>query len=256
MKQLAAFTKKEIIEYIRTGKLWIMLVIFTMFGIMNPAIAKVTPWLYEMLSESMEEQGIIIANVEVNALTSWMQFYKNIFMALLVLSVMFCGILTAEYQKGTLINMLTKGLSRWKVIAAKSVSVIALWSVCYWLCYGITYGYNAYFWDNSIGSHIGLSAACIYLFGIWLISLIMLASSIVENSSAVLMIVGGVLIVAYLISLIPAAAEYSPIQLMSSGNIVSRGAKLSEFRWSAVITAGLSAVGFAGAVLTFNKKKL
>lgn len=256
MRQLTAFTKKEFVEFIRTGKLWIMLIIFFMFGIMNPAIAKLTPWLYEMMSESMQEQGIVIASVKVDALTSWMQFYKNIFMAVLVLAVMLSGILTIEYQKGTLINMLTKGLARWKVIAAKSIAAIAVWSVCYWLCFGVTYGYNAYFWNNKVASHVGTGAACIYLFGILVIVLLIFASAVLRSNFAVLLMTGGILMITYLAGLVPAIAEYNPIRLLSAGNMVYNGGKPEDFIWAAVVTAILCVAGFIGAVICFDKKRL
>lgn len=256
MKQLIAFTRKEFTELVRTGKFMIMLIVFVLFGIMNPAMAKMTPWLYDMLADTMAEQGVTIAQAEVTALTSWMQFYKNISMVLIVLVIMFCGILTSEYQKGTLINMLTKGLSRWKVIVAKSIGAISLWSLCYWLCFGITYAYNAYFWDNSIAFHLFPAAACIYLFGIWLISLIMISSSTFDVSFAVLLISVGVIAIVYLISVIPAISEYLPTQLLNSGNMLSGVTEPSDFMKAIFVTIGLSVIQFILAILQFNKKKI
>ena len=112
MTQLMAFTKKEWIEVFRTGKFMIITVMFLLFGVMNPAIAKLTPWMMEAYSESLEGAGLTVTETKVDALTSWTQFYKNVPMALIVFLLMFSGILALEYQKGTLINMITKGLSR------------------------------------------------------------------------------------------------------------------------------------------------
>ena len=50
MRTAYAFLKKEWMEYYRTGKLIIIVVIFALFGLMNPAIAKLTPFLMEQLS--------------------------------------------------------------------------------------------------------------------------------------------------------------------------------------------------------------
>ena len=50
MKQLAAFTQKEFLELFRTGRFLILAIIFLLFGIMNPAIAKLTPWMMELFS--------------------------------------------------------------------------------------------------------------------------------------------------------------------------------------------------------------
>ena len=53
----------------------------------------------------------------------WMQFYKNIPIALVVMLLLFGGLLTNELQKGTLIPVLTKGLSRWKVLLTKDCDI-------------------------------------------------------------------------------------------------------------------------------------
>ena len=107
MTQLMAFTKKEFMEVIRTGKFLILTVLFIIFGVMNPAFAKLTPWMMEAFSESLKGSGLTVTEAKVDALTSWTQFYKNVPMALIVFLLMFSGILAVEYQKGTLINMIT-----------------------------------------------------------------------------------------------------------------------------------------------------
>lgn len=256
MRQLVAFSKKEWTEMARTGKLVVLLIVFALFGIMNPAIAKLTPWMYEMLGDSLAEQGIVITEVTVDALTSWTQYYKNISMALIVLVIMFSTVMTNEYQKGTLINMLTKGLSRWKVIAAKSIASIAVWTICYWLCYLITYGYNAYFWDNSIAKHVFFGACCIYVFGIWLISLIMLGSGAFTANFAVLLTTCGTVAVSYILSMIPDVGEYLPSQLMNAGTLMNGASALSDYTKAMTITIILTIVNFMLAGGLFNHKKL
>ena len=83
MRSFIAFMKKEFTEQIRTGKVLLLGILFTLFCIMNPAIAKLTPWLMEQLSDTLAESGMIITSVTVTALDSWVQFFKNIPMALI-----------------------------------------------------------------------------------------------------------------------------------------------------------------------------
>jgi len=256
MKQLTAFTKKEFTELYRTGKLLILTIVFVVFGLMNPAFAKMTPWLMNLLSDSLAEAGMSIAKVEVNALTSWTQFYKNVPILLIVFVIMFSGILTIEYQRGTLVNMLTKGLSRWKVIAAKGTSMMSIWTFCYWLSFGITYFYNDYYWDNSILSHLFLGALCIYLLGIWLISLVLFASSFVSMNSAVLLFTGGMFVISYLVSMVPTVSKYLPTQLVSSQALLTGTMDPSDFTASVIVTLLLTIICFSGTVLVFNKKRL
>lgn len=41
MKQLMAFMKKEFLEQLRTGRVILLLILFCLFGILNPATAKI-----------------------------------------------------------------------------------------------------------------------------------------------------------------------------------------------------------------------
>lgn len=256
MNQLITFCKKEWMEMIRTGRLILLFIIFCLFGIMNPAIAKLTPWMFDMLSDTLEEQGMIIMEVAVDAMTSWTQFYKNIPIGLIVLVILFSGIMTNEYLKGTLINMLTKGLARWKVIIGKSIVMIVVWTLCYAACFLITYGYNAYFWDNGVASHIFLGAVLIYLFSIWLISLILLASSIFRANFSVMLTVALAVAGCYLIGIVPTITEYLPTQLMNGSALLTKACIPSDFTASIWITVALIVVNFVVSIVTFNRKRL
>ncbi len=87
MNAFIAFTKKEWLETIRSGKLVILTVLFLLFGIMNPAIAKLTPWMMELMSESLSGTGLIVTQIQVDALVSWTQFFKNIPIALIAFNL-------------------------------------------------------------------------------------------------------------------------------------------------------------------------
>ena len=179
--------KKEYLEAARTGKVMMIILLFVLFGIMSPAVAKLTPWMMETLSDSMAESGFIVTNVQVDALTSWTQFFKNIPIALIAFVLIFSDIFTKEYKSGTLLLILTKGLSRYKVVLAKAVLLLSLWTVGYGICFAITYGYNAYFWDNRIMDHLVFSVTIWWLFGIWVICLMVLFSSLLQNNAGVIL---------------------------------------------------------------------
>lgn len=144
MKPLLAFLKKEWLEHLRSGHLAILGILFVLFGIMNPAIAKLMPWLFEVMADTLEGSGLTLTAITISAMDSWVQFFKNIPMALIVFILLESSIFTKEYQSGTLVLTLTKGLHRHTVVISKALLLIVLWSVGYWLCFGITYGYNAY----------------------------------------------------------------------------------------------------------------
>lgn len=256
MKQFIAFFRKECMEQIRSGKLLILLIVFIIFGIMNPAMAKLTPWIMEMAAESLTEIGLAITDVEVNALTSWEQYYKNVPMALLVFLLMYSGIFTTEYQKGTLINILTKGMSRTRVVLAKALLLMLVWTVGYLLCFLITYGYNAYFWDNGIAQHAFFAAACIYAAGVWLISLLVLASVLVSASSTAALLVAGAFGVVYFLSMIPAIKDYLPTKLLGGGGMLSGSGVPGDYYPALAVSLVLVAVNILAAVMFFRRKNI
>lgn len=256
MKSLLAFMKKEYLEAARTGKIVILLLLFVLFGIMSPAIAKLTPWVMETLSDSMAESGLIVTNIQVNALTSWTQFFKNIPIALIAFVLIFSDIFTKEYKSGTLLLVLTKGLSRYKVVLAKTVLLLLLWTVGYGICFGITYGYNAYFWDNSIINNLLFSVTIWWLFGVWVICLIVLFSSLLQNNAGVILCVGGTVLLAYLLSIIPKVKAYSPTVLINTNSILTGVEEIDAYVKAIVITVFLCIVCVAVSIPIVNKRQL
>lgn len=256
MKSLIAFTKKEWMEQIRSGRFVILLILFVLFGIMNPAVAKLTPWILEMMAETMEESGMVVTSVTVDALTSWTQFFKNIPMALIVFVLMESGIFTKEYQSGTLVLALTKGLERYKVVLAKTTVLTVFWSVGYWICFGITYGYNAYFWDNGIAQNLLFSVVCWWLFGLFVVTLTVLFSVISEANTGVLLGTGGVVLAVYLLTLLPKTKPFSPALLMGSGALLTGAEDAIAYAKAIIITVVLCAGCIGVSVPIQNKRRI
>ena len=141
-------------------------------------------------------------------------------MGLIVFVLLQSSIFTKEYQSGTLILALTKGLKRSNVVFAKTITLIILWSAYYWMCFGITYGYNAYFWDNSVAKHLMFSAVCWWLFGLWVLALMVLFSAMATSNSNVLVGTAGVVAVAYFVGLLPKVEKYMPTRLMDGNSLI------------------------------------
>lgn len=256
MKPLLAFMKKEYQETVRTGKFIILVLLFVLFGFMNPAIAKLTPWMMEMFSDSMAESGLIVTNIQVDAMTSWTQFFKNIPMALIAYVLIFSDIFTKEYKSGTLLLVLTKGLSRYKVVLAKTVLLLSFWTFGYGLCFAITYGYNAYFWDNGIAHNLFPSVAIWWLFGVWVICLIVLFSSLLQNNTGASLCIGGTVLLAYLLGILPKVQAYSPTMLMDSNSLLMGTEEIGAYIKAIVVTAASCIACVAVSIPVINKKQL
>lgn len=250
------FLKKEILEQLRSGKLMILSILFVLFGIMNPATAKLTPWLLEMMADSMAQGGMTITAADPTALDSWMQFYKNIPMALIAFILMESNIFTREYQSSTMLLSLTKGLSRYKVVIAKSLVLILLWTLGYWLCFGITYGYNAYFWDNSIAKNLITSVVYWWVFGLWVIGLVILFSTLSNENTGVLVGTGGIVLASSLLSFFPKLSKYLPTSLTDGNSLIYGLVDTDKYTTAFVIAAVTGLTCIALSIPIFNKKQL
>ena len=139
---------------------------------------------------------------------------------------------------------------------AQTLLTVMLWSAGYWLCYGITYGYNTYFWDNGIA--VGLVPAVLnwWVFGLFTVSLMILFSVVSRSYSGVLLGTGGVVVVSYLIGLIPKAAKYMPTTLMNSAKLLIGAEVASDYAVTLVITVALTVGCIAVSIPLFNKKQI
>lgn len=252
MRTLFTFIKKEFKEQLKTNKVLILGIIFVVFAILNPIIAYTTPLLLEIL----EESGMVIEMAEVSALDSWAQFFKNMPMLLIAFVLIEGNIFSKEYNKGTLVLVLSKGLERYKIVISKLLVMVSVWTIGYFVNFLITYVFTAVLWDNSVANNLSFSIIMVWIFGLFVISLFLLSATLVKPMGGVLGITGGIIFVQYLLVLLPTVNEYLPI-LMSDGTSLVYG--LSEVDYyipSLIITLSISVLSTVGSVLIFNKKKI
>lgn len=255
MRWFRAYYKKECMEAVRTSKLLIIMIIFFMFGIMNPAMAKLTPFLYEMMADSLKESGLIMQEVTVTAMQSWEQFYKNIPMALIAFVLIFAGIYATEYQKGTLVLAVSKGASKGSILLAKSVVLLGIWTIGYILCYATTYGYNMYFWDNSVASHCLYAALLYWVFGINIVCFMMLVSVLSSTMPGVLLGTGAYAAIMFFLNIIPKLSKYLPIKLTDGLSLIKTMTEIGDYTIALIITLITSFFYIVFAYITVNKKQ-
>lgn len=254
MRSFSAFIGKEFCEAARTYKLLIMGAVFLLFGMMNPITAKITP---QLLAEFMPE-GIEIKLGEPTALDSWAQFFKNVpQMGLIVLIIMFSGIMANEFSRGTLVNVLTKGLSRSVVILAKFAATVLIWTASYVLCFAVTYAYTEYFWPAAGVPNLLFSVFCLWLFGVFLLASLLLGGVIFKNSYGCLLFTGGLTAVLLLLGIFPKLQDINPIALSSSNMaLLYEQMPIADFSIPIILCCAATAAFVMSAVLLFNKKQL
>lgn len=254
MKVLLAFTGKEFTEYIRTYKLIILLIVFMIFGFLSPITAKYLPQILTMAGLDPAAMGL----GDPTAADSFAQFFKNIGqMGLLVVVIIFSGIMANEFSKGTLVNMLTKGLKRPIVILSKWISSVVCWTLAYLLCLGITYGYTSFYFEIKGYHHLFASFFALWLYGVLLLVLVILGGIIFKNVYGSLLLTGGVAVVLTLINLLPSAQKYNPASLATDNLALITAQKGLDDLLPAFIVCGATILALSiASVLIFNKKQI
>ncbi|MEG0229125.1 MAG: ABC transporter permease subunit, partial [Oscillospiraceae bacterium] len=245
-------TKKEFIESVRTYKLLIVAVIFLLFGMLNPITAKIMP---ELMSSLMPE-GMTITLAAPSAIDSWIQFYKNMSTQLILFIIVFSGIVANELSKGTLTNMLTKGLSRKTVILSKFVATTLMWTVSYLICFGTTFAYTMYLLPGEL-PNIALSGFCMWLFGVLQISIMLLGGVLFGSIYGSLLLTGGFTVLLMLINIAPKLSEYNPYLLSSeSVSLLTSNMAVSDFYMSIFVTFVFILFFIIISLISFEKKQI
>lgn len=254
MNHFVVFFKKEIRESISTYRLLIMLMVFLIFGIMNPLVAKITP---DLVSKFMPE-GVSISVPEPSSIDSWAQFFKNIQqMGLIVMMLVFSGVLTGELTKGTLINLLTKGLTREAVITAKYAAMMVIWSISVVISFVVTWAYTVYLFPDGKSQNLFFAVFCLWVFGAFLLAVLLLASTLVTGSYGSLLMVGGVVVGLTILNIIPAVQDYNPLSLASQNMAVVTSAVEFSTLWPALaLTLVASVLLVLLAIASFRKKQI
>ena len=254
MNGYLAFMKKEWMEQIRTYKLFILLVVFFIFGMLSPLTAKLMP---ELLSQFPIE-GMTIILPEPSAIDSYTQFFKNCSqMGLLILVIVFSGSLTHELMKGTLINLVTKGLSRSAIIVSKFTVSLLIWTISLLLSFITTWFYTVYLFGDDEIYHLFSSVGCLWLFGVFLLSLSLLAQTLIEsqygNLTMIALSIGGL----FALNLFPKFQEYNPLVLISKNvSMLSQDYELASLLSSVGITGGLSITCLMIAIYLFKTNSI
>lgn len=252
MNGYPAFLKKEFTENKMTCRSLILFAVFLIFGVISAFLAKYTPEILSAFAADMEMAS------EPTALDAWKQFYKNIsgvgYSAFIIL---FGNCLSNEYSKGTLVLLITKGLSRKAVILAKYTAAAVLMTVSYWTGYAAAYICTAILWNDTNLSHVALASFLLWIAGFLYLSILMVGCVIFQQAFTSILFTGGMVALLSLPGMAEPIAGFHPLALTSKTiDLISGEAVPAEFTVPAFLSIVLSILGLLTAVRIFQKKQL
>lgn len=255
MRGYWAFTKKELLESVKTYKILIMLSVFLFFGLMSPLAAKYMP---EIANSFLPENFIVELSAPV-ALDSWAQFFKNMSqIGLIVLVITFCNTMANEFTRGTLVNLLTKGLSRKSVVLSKFTAAAIIWTISYFLAFIVAYVYTQYFWRHDFMLVPLLFAVlCLWFFGILLLAVVVSGGAMFNTIHGTLLFTITFILLITLVGAFPELQKYTPVALIMDNLLIMQSeVPASDYFGAIIVSICLSILTILQGCFMFEKKVL
>ena len=254
MRGMTAFLKKEFLALKRSKKFYISLGVFALFAVLDVLLTILTPKLFDLLSDQMAEMGMSMAPIEADSPLCWQEFNENFAVMLIVFIVMFAGIMTDEYKKGTLVLVFTKGMSKKAVFISKFISLLTSWTCGFFVMTAITAICSACIWDNSVMHNMPQSLLCMWLVGIAACCLIMCFSTFCNGMGGILLWIGCVAFTCILLNIIPKASKFLPTSLLDTTSVMCGYSEIQIP--SVLITIAICIISVVLGIFKFDKRDL
>ena len=245
---------KEWLEQRRTHRLLIVCLIFLLFGLLSPLLAKFTPEIIKMVPGGEQLSLIIPPPTVVDAVA---QYLKNLTQFGLLLAVLMgMGMVSQEKDKGTAAMVLAKPLSRTAFILAKAAAIGASFLIGTALAAGAGYYYTLLLFEGlPVGGWLALNGLLLVYFGVYA-ALTLLASTLNRSMLGSGVTAVGFIIVLALVEMIPAAGKLLTGGLLGWAGNLALGSG-TEPAWGALwVCIGLIAAALTASVLVFRRQEI
>lgn len=254
MKKLLILLEKDLFDMISSKKLFIILIVYLGLGFMNPMFAKLTP---ELLKTYASESMHIVVQ-EPTSLDAWYQYFKDgPILNVALMLIIFANEIPKETSSGSIINVLTKGVSRSGFLLSKYLLMVLVWALSNAVCIFACSSYTSILFEDSISINYIVVLLAPMCFGIFMLSVLVFGQTLFLNY------VGGIGFAVGVWALLMIANIFRPLQKFNPQGLVSNNlAYITEtnlpasFGWQILISIILTIIFILGAIGVFRKSKI
>ncbi len=246
------FLKKELKEFTRTPKGLILLVLFIFFAIASPILAK---YMNELLLAIASDVPITLPEPQLQ--DAWVQFYKNISTIFIVYIIIMTGSISQEKNKGSIILVLTKKVTRFNLILSKFIAGAIAFTALYIVSILLGGWYTNYLFGEFLYPGLYISLFIFWLMGLFFTSLAILMSVLgkTPTSSALLGFFG--FAVLQILNISTRIALFNPAGASSLVNGVLYGSVELGDLWIQIVSTLLGTmILFISGYLIFKKQEI
>ncbi|TFC83760.1 ABC transporter permease [Cryobacterium sp. TMT3-29-2] len=249
----AAFAQKEILEIVRTWRVWVLPGILLFFALTGPIMARFTPEIIHALASEQLGNFTLPDPSYVDAYTGWIKNLSQT--ALFALIIVYGSIVSSERRSGTAILVLTKPVSRGSFILAKATVHSAFLAVLVVIGTAVTWGLTAVVFEEAPGPALWSAALAWLAFGILFIALMTLLSVLIAPAAGAAGAGLGAYALISIASLWTPLGRWSPAGLTTIPTSLALGEPVDAF-WPVCTALLLAAALFALAAAAFQRNEL
>jgi ABC-2 type transport system permease protein len=255
MTGFATLLRKELLEQWRTRRLIIVAIVFLLFGIMSPLIAKFTPELLKSVGTGMP--GAVIQLPPATTADAVAQLAKNVGQLGVVVAILLAmGAVAAEKERGTAAFILTLPAGRAAFLVAKLVAIgltllvaVALAAVGDWL-------YTTILFEPLPVAGFVVLALLLWLQMLAFAAITFLASTVTGSQ----LVAGGVgfvvFVVVSIIAALPVIGDWTPLALSSAAIDIALGESSDVLVQSVVASVAIVAGCAVASWASFRRQEL
>ena len=255
MHSFVVFIQKEWMEIVRTKKLFILLCVFSMFGIIAPLTAR---YMHEIIALAMGDTPLPFEIPPATWIDGWSQFYSNMTqMGIFCIIFLFMSCVTGEKQSGSASLTLTKNLSHTSFIMAKFVTASAVICLSFLLSVLICFGYtHLLFGYAGAVTDILLGAIAYAIFSLTLLAIVVLTSTMAKSTAISALLAFASFILLTILTHVPHIGSVMPGVLLSKPVELSAGAAYSGIIGAVIVSVCISALCLYGSVWSLKKQEV
>jgi len=254
MSGLRLLLRKELLEQVRTMRLFVVMIVFALFGLISPLTAKYLPDIVKALAGNQLALPVIPVPTVADAVD---QFLKNLDQfGVLTAILLAMGAVATEKDRGTAAFVMTKPVSRAAFLVAKLVAIGANLLLAIAVAGALAYYYTlVLFRPLPIG---GYAAMCLLLWlSIFVYAALTFLGSTLAGSAA-----GGAglgivfLVITLILSALPRVGDYMPQALLGPARSLALGLPPSDLAAPLLASVGIIVAATALSWLSFRRQEL
>lgn len=256
MRGVWAFVRKELVETIRTWRIFVLPGIVLFAAVSGPPLAKYALEIMRTVLPADQAGPILDAMPRPTYMDAYLQWTKNLTQVVLIAAIIiFGGVISSEKRSGTAALVLTKPLSRSAFVVAKAISSVVLVTVPVVAGAVVTWGMTSMMFGEAPAAPLARATGVWLLFTLTLVMAMELLSATIDSQAGAAGVGLGLYGLVGLASMWGPALTYSPVGLLAALNDLARGAT-PRLGWPMGTAMFLAVALVLATVAVFRRREL